>query len=457
MKIIKNLFRTVAALFRTIYKIIDKFIIVPITKFFVIITDKLGNRTDRFEKWIRRKNTLIFISLVLAVLLFLYVDSESTTIITDSAEVLYGQKVKVTYNNNSYVIEGLPDSVDVTLIGRKVDLYLAKQLSGGVVTADLSKLGEGMHTIQLDYDCAIHSVEYKLDPSVVNVTVYPKISQTRTATVDIINKNKLDKKLSISNVELENSEIVIKGAEHVLNEVSTVKALIDAKKIVNPKIGVSVLDDIKLVAYDSDGKVIEGLEMDPNKLKATITISSPSKEIPLKVVPVGNLEFGKAINDITTDVTKVTIYGDQDIIDAVDYIPVEVDVSNLNENKSYDVIISKPSGVKEISTTNVKVTISLGAEVTKEVNDVSIETINLDAKYKAVAVGESSSKTTVVVKGTRDVVDKIDDSMIKAQVDLNGYTEGEYEVTVRVTGDDNKATYIAKTTKVKVKISKREG
>ena len=457
MKIIKNLFRTVAALFRTIYKIIDKFIIVPITKFFVIITDKLGNRTDRFEKWIRRKNTLIFISLVLAVLLFLYVDSESTTIITDSAEVLYGQKVKVTYNNNSYVIEGLPDSVDVTLIGRKVDLYLAKQLSGGVVTADLSKLGEGMHTIQLDYDCAIHSVEYKLDPSVVNVTVYPKISQTRTATVDIINKNKLDKKLSISNVELENSEIVIKGAEHVLNEVSTVKALIDAKKIVNPKIGVSVLDDIKLVAYDSDGKVIEGLEMDPNKLKATITISSPSKEIPLKVVPVGNLEFGKAINDITTDVTKVTIYGDQDIIDAVDYIPVEVDVSNLNENKSYDVIISKPSGVKEISTTNVKVTISLGAEVTKEVNDVSIETINLDAKYKAVAVGESSSKTTVVVKGTRDVVDKIDDSMIKAQVDLNGYTEGEYEVTVRVTGDDNKATYIAKTTKAKVKISKREG
>ena len=132
-------------------------------------------------------------------------------------------------------------------------------------------------------------------------------------------------------------------------------------------------------------------------------------------------------------------------------------MSNLNENKSYDVIISKPSGVKEISTTNVKVTISLGAEVTKEVNDVSIETINLDAKYKAVAVGESSSKTTVVVKGTRDVVDKIDDSMIKAQVDLNGYTEGEYEVTVRVTGDDNKATYIAKTTKVKVKISKREG
>ena len=159
MKIIKKLLRLIASLFHSIYKIIDKIIIIPITKFIVMITDKLGNRTDRFEKWITRKNTLIFISLILAIMLFMYVDSESTTIITNSAEVLYAQEVKATYNNNSYVVEGLPESVDVTLIGRKVDLYLAKQLSGGMVKADLTGLGEGMHTIKLDYDCSITSVE----------------------------------------------------------------------------------------------------------------------------------------------------------------------------------------------------------------------------------------------------------------------------------------------------------
>ena len=136
MKIIKNLIRIIAAFFRNIYKVIDKLIIIPITKFMLMISDKFKNRTDRFEKWIKRKNTLLLISLILAVVLFLYVDSESTAIITDSVEVLYGQKVSVTYNNNSYVIDGMPESVDVTLIGRRVDLYLAKQLSGGIVTAD---------------------------------------------------------------------------------------------------------------------------------------------------------------------------------------------------------------------------------------------------------------------------------------------------------------------------------
>ena len=60
MKIIKNLFQFIAAFFKTIYKVIDKVIIIPITKFIVMVTDKLGNRTDRFEKWITKKNTLIF-------------------------------------------------------------------------------------------------------------------------------------------------------------------------------------------------------------------------------------------------------------------------------------------------------------------------------------------------------------------------------------------------------------
>lgn len=455
MKIIKNLFLTIGAIFRGIYKLIDKFLIVPVTKLMLFISDKFGNRTDRLEKWLTRKNTLVFISLILAVLLFLYVDSESTIIVNDSAEVLYDQKVNVTYNNNSYVIEGLPDTVDVTLIGRKVDLYLAKQLSNGSVTADLSNLKEGSHTITLNYDCSITSVDYKLDPSTVNITIYPKVSETRTASIDIINKSKLDKKLSIGDVTLNEKEVVIKGAEHTLEKVATVKALVDVSKIVDADIGVSSLDDIKLVAYDSDGKIVKGVEMEPNKLSAKVTIESPKKKVPIKVVPTGDLEFGKAIDSIVTDISEITVYGDQDILDELDYLPVEVDVSGLNVNKQYDVIISKPSGIKELSNTNVKVDVTLGTEVSKEINDVFIETTNLDTNYKAVAIGENSSKTTVVVKGTKSVIDAIDSSMITAKVDLSGYSEGDYEVVVKVEGDDNKATYAAKTTKIKVRISKK--
>ena len=456
MKLIKNIFLTIAAIIHAIYKFIDKFIIIPITKLFIMIRDKFGNRTDRFEKWLTKKNTLVFISLILAILLFLYVDSETTIIVNNSAEVLYDQKVKVTYNSNAYVIEGLPKTVDVTLIGRKVDLYLAKQLSKGSVTADLSNLKEGSHTISLDYDCSINSVEYKLDPSTVNITIYPKISETRTATIDIINKDKLNKKLSVGDVVLSEKEVVIKGSENQLKKVSTVKALVDVSEITNPEIGVNELDKVKLVAYDSNGNIVKNIEVEPNKLVAKVTIESPKKEVPIKVVPNGNLQFGKAIDSITTDINKITIYGDQDILDELDNIPVEIDISGLNEDKTYDVIISKPAGVKELSQTNVKVTIKLGTETSKEINEIHIETTNLNPNFKAVAIGENSSKTTVVVKGTKNVVDSIDSSMITAKVDLSKCTEeGDYEVAVNVEGTDNKATYTAKITKIKVRITKK--
>lgn len=455
MKLISTLFLAIAAIFGNIYKLIDKIIIVPITKVMIFISDRFGTKTDKLEKMLTRKNTLVFISLILAICLFLYVDSESTVIINDSAEVLYDQKVKVTYNSNAYVIEGLPKDVDVTLIGRRVDLYLAKQLSKGTVTADLTNLKEGSHTISLDYDCSITSVDYKLDPSVVNINIYPKVSETRTASIDIINKNKLDKKLSVGDVTLDESEVVIKGAEHTLKKVAIVKALIDINKIIDPTVGVSELDDIKLVAYDSNGKVVKNVETEPNNLSAKVTIESPRKEVPIKVIPTGDIEFGKAIDNITTDIGKVTVYGDQDILDKLEFVPAEVDVTGLNENKTYDVILSKPAGVKEISNTNMKVSVVLGAEITKEIADVFIETINLDPNYKAVAIGENSSKTSIIVKGTKNVVDAIDTTMVTAQVDLKGYSEGDYEVTVKAKGEDNKATYAAKTTKIKIKITKK--
>ena len=65
----------------------------------------------------------------------------------NSAEVLYNQKITALYNKESYVIEGLPETVDITLIGRRSDLYLAKQYPTDEVVIDLRNLKQGTHTV----------------------------------------------------------------------------------------------------------------------------------------------------------------------------------------------------------------------------------------------------------------------------------------------------------------------
>ena len=461
MKMLKKIIRAIKKIFRGIGNFIDTFIVIPITKFGLFIGEKTDKQAGKFEKWLNKKNTLVFISLLVALLLFFYVDSQASTVIDSAAEVLQNQKVEATYNKEAYVVEGLPETADVTLIGRTVDLYLAKQLSTGKVTVDLSDLKEGTHKVDLNYDSPINSVTYKLDPSSITVNVYPKVSATKTITVDVINKDKLNSKLSVQSVTIDKEEVIIKGTDddksvHNINKVATVKALVDVGAIVDPKAGVNIKEDVKLVAYDKYGNVVD-VEIVPEKVTATVNIESYSGEAKIKIIPTGTVAFGKAISSISTSVNTIKIYGEEEVVSRYgdSYIPIEVDVTGLSDSKTYTVVVPKPEGIREVSEKTITVKISVGNEESIEVNDIKIDAINLGPNLKAAAIGENSSKTTVIVKGTREVLDAIDPTTIRATVDLAGLDEGERNVKVNVTGDEVKASYVAKTTMIKVKITRK--
>ena len=136
------------------------------------------------------------------------------------------------------------------------------------------------------------------------------------------------------------------------------------------------------------------------------------------------------------------------------YIPIEVDVTALSENKTYTIVVEKPEGIREVSEKTITVKISLGDEESKEIENINIDAINLGPNLKASAVGANSSKTTVIVKGTKEVLETIDATTIKATVDLSGLGEGEHSVKVIVVGDEVKASYVAKTTTIKVRITR---
>ena len=115
--------------------------------------------------------------------------------------------------------------------------------------------------------------------------------------------------MEIKDINVVSDKVVIKGAEHVLSNVATVKGLVDVKKLVTQEVGTVELKDVVLKAYDDNGNVVKNVEIVPNKIDAEIEIASPSKELPIKVVPKGDVSFGKAIKSIELSDTKVTVYG----------------------------------------------------------------------------------------------------------------------------------------------------
>jgi YbbR domain-containing protein len=209
-----------------------------------------------------------------------------------------------------------------------------------------------------------------------------------------------------------------------------------------------------LKAYDENGNVID-VELVPSKVDVNVTISSPSKELPIKIIPVGNVAFGKAISSIKTSESKVTVYGLSDSLEGLNYIPVEVDVNNLSENTQYKLEIPKPVGIKSMNVNNITVDISLDSVSDKDISNVAIETKNLASDLKASAVSSADSSIDVNIKGVSSVINNVTADNITAYVDLSGYGEGEHEVDVTVEGSDVRVQYIAKTKKVKIRITKK--
>ena len=440
-------------IFGSIFKFFDKWIITPITKFILFVTDSVSNNDKGFEKILNNRNALVIISLVFALFAFYAIDRQGVSLIDDNAEILYGIPVNAVYNEEAYVVEGLPETVDVTLIGKKWNVYLAKQYPADEVTVDLSSLTPGTHKVSLNYKQNVSSVTYKVDPSTVTVVVYKKMSETREVTADVIHKDNLDTKLNIESISLSKDRVTIKGAEYKLAQVASVKALFDVDNLTTQDVGKQTLTDIQLIAYDNTGNIVD-VEIVPDSLEAEVVISSPHKTVPIKIETEGELD-GKAIKSLTPSVKEVTLYGSQEALDKIEYLPVVIDISGINSDKNYTVNLTNPTGVREISVKTISVQLVVDEVVSTEISGVKVNITNLSDSYTATALDANSSSITVIVKGCQSVIDSLDSSTIYASVDLSGLAPGDHEVEVHVTGEDSKLIYTSRIKKVKVHIERK--
>lgn len=452
----KAIFRLIKGIIRVIYNILDKVIVTPISRIIFSIQEFLKNHNFRLDYIINRADFMILISLILAVSIFFLIDTKKINLVESEAAVIPKVPVKANYNEEAYVVEGIPDTVDLVLIGRKSDIYLAKQLGTNMVLLDLSKYEarDSAYKVYLTYTKSIDSINYKLDPSYVSVTIKDKISVTKSLVYDLVNADSLNEKLSVESVELSKTEVVVKGSKDTIDKIASVKALIDLSDNNLNDAGTYEVDSITLLAYDSKGRIVNDIEIIPTTLSASITLSTYSKSVPIQVLTTGNLVTGKSIASILINNNNshaITIYGEQETINNISSVPVTLNVSGQGANtKTYNVTINRPTGVRAISETKANITVTFGDEKQKEIDISTISRKNLASGLAANIVGTSSVK--VIVKGVQSVLDTVTENTINAYIDLENYAVGEYDVQVKIENNDPKVNYVV-SSMVKVKIT----
>lgn len=445
-----KILKKIGKLLKAIYNFIDKIIVTPISRAVYYLNKKLKNNTSHIEKILNRPNILVYLSLAFAVIVFFLVDSKVISLVETEAEVLTNQPVNVLYNKEAYVVEGLVDSVDIILTGRKSDLYLAKQLGDHEVLLDLTdyEASNDPYKVKLTYNQTIDSLSYKIDPSTVTVTIKNKVSSLSSISYELLNETKLNSKLSVGEVTLSKSEVVVKGSQDNLDKIATVKALIDLNNEDLTDAGTYDIDNVPLAAYDEKGKLMSNIDIVPSTVTATLTLNTYSTSVPISVKTKGELATGKAISSITINGSSsysVDVYGEQSVIESIKNVPVSIDVNGLgaNDSKTYNVTLPKPSGVRYLSDTNAKIVVNFGDEKQRTIENVQIGAPkNLASGLTANAKGEENQSVTVVVKGVQSVIDSISADDISAYVDLSGYNAGEHKVPVKIENDDPRIEFV---------------
>lgn len=244
----------------------------------------------------------------------------------------------------------------------------------------------------------------------------------------IVNKEFLDEKMTIENVTLSKNSVVYRVKDSWADDVDSIKALVDIEVISINGAGTYNVDDLELVAYDDKGRVIEDIEI-VGDIDAEVDIASYSKEVPIKVVPTGELISGKAISSILVNGAEyqtVIIYGSEKGLEKVNYVETSIDVTGQGNNgsKKYKVTLSKPEGVRALSKqiANIEVGFGEAKQMTFNVSGIMIK--NLSDGLVANLVSSSDSTVEVKAIGTEDILSNLDTSIIKAYVDLQSMDVG---------------------------------
>lgn len=433
--------------FKKLYNFIDAKFITPLSRAIYFLYEKLKNNPIHVEKFLNRPLVLVYMSLAFAVVVFFLVDSQVITLVATESEILPNEPVNIIYNKENYVVEGLVDSVDIILTGRKSALYLAKQLGEHEVILDLSDYepSDTPRRVKLTYNQTVDNINYKLDPAYVSVVIKKKESEERSITYELLNENKLNEKFSVSSVNLDQTSVIVKGSRDALDKIATVKALIDLS---NKKFTEAItydIDNLPIVAYDSDGNVLENIEIVPTTVSGSISFSTYKTTVPIVVATTGELVAGKAISTITVEGKTnytVDIYGEKEEIDQIKSVIATIDINGKGSSGAItqQVSIKKPSGVRSMSASDVKVVVTFGDEKQKTLNITNIRSENLGSGLTVNRTDENP--ISVQIKGVQSVIDAITEENISAYIDLANYTPGTYDVDIKIDSTDPRVSYV---------------
>ncbi|MHC9537577.1 CdaR family protein [Dellaglioa sp. BT-FLS60] len=353
------------------------------------------------NKFFNSRSFFIGTSLILAILLFIYVnydqlsntnnlaDSKKTSLVANTSRTVK-TGLQITADNDKYFITGYPKNVKLTLDGPSALITTTMNTQNFSVYANLKGLKPGKHTVKLQAEGLNKEISYKIKPATIDVN----IQQRKTATFPIqvkFNERRLAQGYKMGVPVLDQNTVSVSGATDDVNAISEVVAQVNAK---SNQIKSKISQEVLLEALDKNGKTLN-VVMTPQTVGVTIPVesSSTTKKLSLNFVSSGTGVSGKTYK-FSSATKQITVTGTKLDLDKLNKIDVVVPIDNIRASvtKMLDIDLDKNNLISsDPNSVKVKIDVSSGTSATAATSVASSSEATAD---RASSSSESSSESS---------------------------------------------------------------
>lgn len=322
----------------------------------------------------------IFVAIGLSLLTFIYVSYENSSYIQSTSpngnasiqgtEVLTNIPIEININRDQYFVSGIPETATVTLKGPQSILTQVLGTQSIVAsTPDLNTLGTGSHTIDLTVDNLPNQISYEIEPEQVDITIEERVSKTFDVNVSL-DESYVAKGYTIGEPTLSQDTVEVTGLKSAVNAITNVEVAVPPQDDLYTE---DINQTLPIALYDANGELVDA-NVSPEEIAVSIPISGDEKTVPITLDISGDdsADYDYDINLSADQDKEVTLTGTQTVLNRIDEVIAEVDVSSITTSGTVTVPLNIPDGV----------------------TGSSIDKVNIDVKVTAIADDASASETT---------------------------------------------------------------
>lgn len=411
------------------------------------------------DKFMDSPWSLRLIALFLAIMLFFTVKAEDQTsrnTANDVVALIQDVPVEVYYDTENLVVTGVPEMVNLTIEGPANIVQTTKVLKDFTLKLDLQNLTLGEHTVRIQAENLSDKLDVRLDPATVHVNIEEKVTQSFRVDPEM-NTRLLAEGYEVKNIEVQPATISVTGAKSIVEAISFVKVSVTGDNNLNK----SFEQKARVRILDRDLNKMSVL-LDPEEVTVKVDVQEYSREVPVKLIRKGKAADELTIESLTPVDELVRVYGAKSAVEAINEIPVEVDLSKVSKSGKFEVDAKKPEGVSKVTPNKIKVQVKVSgdstksdeseesveeevtmgdteepeaetppttpttAQVTQQITDIPISVRNLDPIYTASIKQPSNGNVSLQVTGDKAVVERLKQTDIAVYIDAaNVNAEGE--------------------------------